>query len=152
MSLEDQLQMLNNNLEMLNKTLHILSMTQARAVAAADPTEGRYVEQPDESEKRKKRTAKTEALLPPEEEPEYAEPDPVDPDPVDPTDQPEDDEVNVTKESLGEKLKELIIKTDRAAIMKVFEPFGVSSLSALPEDQYAKMDIALTKALNRARG
>ena len=146
MSLEDQLQMLNNNLEMLNKTLHILSMTQARAVAAADPTEGRYVEQSDDAEKRKKRTAKAEAP-PPEEEPEYAEPDPVDP-----TDQPEDDEVNVTKESLGEKLKELIIKTDRAAIMKVFEPFGVSSLSALPKDQYAKMDIALTKALNRARG
>lgn len=148
MSLEDQLQMLNNNLGMLNKTLHILSMTQARAVAAADPTEGRYVEQSDDAEKRKKRTAKTEAPPPPpEEEPEY-----VEPDPVDPTDQPEDDEVNVTKESLGEKLKELIIKTDRAAIMKVFEPFGVSSLSALPEDQYAKMDIALTKALNRARG
>ena len=146
MSLEDQLQRLNNNLEMLNKTLHILSMTQARAVAAADPTEGRYVEQPDESERRKKRTAKAEAP-PPEEEPEYAEQDSVDP-----TDQPEDDEGNVTKESLGEKLKELIIKTDRAAIMKVFEPFGVSSLSALPEDQYAKMDIALTKALNRARG
>lgn len=148
MSLEDQLQMLNNNLEMLNKTLHILSMTQARAVAAADPTEGRYVEQSDDAEKRKKRTAKTEAPPPPpEEEPEY-----VEPDPVDPTDQPEDDEGNVTKESLGEKLKELIIKTDRAAIMKVFEPFGVSSLSALPEDQYVKMDIALTKALNRARG
>lgn len=147
MSLEDQLQRLNNNLEMLNKTLHVLYTTQARAVATADPTEGRYVEQPDESEKRKKRTAKTEALLPPEEEPEY-----VEPDPVDPTDQPEDDEGNVTKESLGEKLKELIIKTDRAAIMKVFEPFGVSSLSALPEDQYVKMDTALTKALNRARG
>lgn len=145
MSLEDQLQRLNNNLEMLNKTLHVLSMTQARAVATADPTE-RCIEQPDESERRKKRTAKTEAP-PPEEEPEYAEPDPVDP-----TDQPEDDEVNVTKESLGEKLKELIIKTDRAAIMKVFEPFGVSSLSALPEDQYVKMDTALTKALNRARG
>lgn len=147
MSLEAQLQMLNNNLEMLNKTLHILSMTQARAAAAADPTEGRCVEQPDESEKRKKRTKVETPPPPPEEEPEYAEPDPVDP-----TDQPEDDEVNVTKESLGEKLKELIIKTDRAAIMKVFEPFGVSSLSALPEDQYVKMDIALTKALNRARG
>jgi hypothetical protein len=74
--------------------------------------------------------------------------------PVDHTDQPEEeeDEGNVTKEYLSEKLKELIIKTDRAAIMKVFEPFGVSSLSALPEDQYVKMDIALTKALNRARG
>ena len=143
MSLEDQLQRLNNNLEMLNKTLHVLCTTQARA--AADPTEGRN-EHPDESERRKKRTAKAEAP-PPEEEPEYAEQDSVDP-----TDQPEDDEGNVTKESLGEKLKELIIKTDRAAIMKVFEPFGVSSLSALPEDQYAKMDIALTKALNRARG
>ena len=147
MSLEDQLQMLNNNLEMLNKTLHILSMTQARAVAAADPTEGRYVEQSDDAEKRKKRAKVETPPPPPEEEPEY-----IEPDPVDPTDQPEEDEGKVTKESLGEKLKELIIKTDRAAIMKVFEPFGVSSLSALPEDQYAKMDIALTKALNRARG
>lgn len=147
MSLEDQLQRLNNNLEMLVKALYIIPSTRGLMGIdlSLDPTEGR-VEHPDESERRKKRTAKTEAP-PPEEEPEY-----VEPDPVDPTDQPEEDEGNVTKESLGEKLKELIIKTDRAAIMKVFEPFGVSSLSALPEDQYAKMDIALTKALNRARG
>jgi|688.fasta_scaffold618899_2 hypothetical protein len=91
----------------------------------------------------------TEAAIPesikkPKAEPAKPEPAKAEPVPV--------QESKVTLKDIQDRVKILAATIGRDALIALFEAWGMSKLSELPEDRYVEIDLALAKAINKAKG
>ena len=123
MSLEQQIATLNTNLE---KVIALLSTGVA-------PTEAPNI--PESIKKPKAEPAKAGPKAEPKAEPAKAEP-----------------ASGVALEDLADKVKALAALGGRDAVMAVFAVLKVARLSELSPEQYVSADLALAKAINKAKG
>ena len=125
MSLEEQLGKLNANLENL---ITLLANQSKKAPTTTLETRNTPIEEP------KKEKVKTEPKTEPKEEQKP---------------EAETTSEGVTFEFLADKVRALAA-LDREAARAVFASLNVKGLSAVDPKDYVKVDLALTKALNKA--
>ena len=142
MSIEAQLEKLNSNLEKIVELLTPNVVTcevnlRGHKLPAAEEVKGT----PTPAAKVKAKPKVEESVATPVEQPVEKTP-------------PPQDEVKVTLDDLAAKVKTLASLGGRDGVMSVFSApaFNVNKLSELPEDKYVMMDLALAKAITKAKG
>lgn len=140
MSIEAQLEKLNSNLEKIVELLTPNVVTcevnlRGHKLPAAEEVKGT----PTPAAKVKAKPKVEESVATPVEQP------------VEKTTPPQD-EVKVTLDDLATKVKTLAQLGGRDAVMGVLAGFNVIKLSELHEAKYVHMDLALAKAITKAKG
>ena len=155
MSIEAQLEKLNSNLEKIVGLLNFhtpssffTNSTDPNALLRVPPCDLGVGAPAEEVKSTPASAAKTKAK-PKVEEPVAT---PVEP-PAEKVTPPEDG-AKVMLDDLAAKVKTLASLGGRDGIMSVFSApaFNISRLSELPKDKYVVMDLALTKAITKAKG
>jgi hypothetical protein len=154
MSLEDQLGKINANLEGLNVTFGKLNTNLERLIAKI-PTLPFLKEGPPETpavknepqEKPAKTPAKPKGADSAAAAKPKAEPAPA----SDPDAEGDDNPEKVTQKSLGVLVTELGSLVGRDATIALISKFGGDRLPKVPADRYVDLEIALSKAINKAK-